>query len=374
MTEINKSSQQIIKESNMRMVFGLIHQHEVISRADIKKITSLSATTVSSLVEELIGENFVLECGMKETKTSGRKAIMLKIHSDGGYFIGLDVRKNHIFAQLCGLDFAIKESLEVSVKKGDSLVTGILHAVEHLGKGKRVLGVTLGLPGVIDPKTNTVISSTVLAIEDVKDIYSVLKEAMPDVNIYIKNNSGLVALCEREFGGHAQINNLISIDIDDGVGAGVLVDGVIYDGNDGFAGEFGHISVNLNGRKCSCGNYGCLELYASVPQILESTKTDSLRSLREKLDQNDEQVIKGLGEVSKALAFGINNIVNILNPELIVIGGDAPLLGERFLEMIKDVFFRISLIKDTDIVLSGLTENPVAMGGVRYAFDMIFSK
>lgn len=373
MIEINKSSQQIIKESNMKMVFGLIHKHDVISRADIKKITSLSATTVSSLVEELIGENFVLECGMKETNTSGRKAIMLKINSEGGYFIGLDVRKNHIFAQMCGLDFSIKDSVDVSVKKGESLVSGILHAAEHLGRGKRVLGITIGLPGVIDPKTNAVVSSTVLATEDVKDIYLVLKEAMPDVNIYIKNNSGLVALCEREFGGYAEINNLISIDIDDGVGAGVLIDGVIYDGN-GFAGEFGHISVDLNGKQCSCGNYGCLELYASVPQILEHTQTNTLCELKEKLDQNDEVAQKGLSDVSRALAFGINNIVNLLDPELIVIGGDAPLLGERFLEMIKGVFAQISLIQDTPIVLSNLTVNPVAMGGVRYAFDMIFGK
>lgn len=373
MTEISKSSQQIIKESNMRMVFGLIHKHEVISRADIKKITSLSATTVSSLVEELIGENFVLECGMKETKTSGRKAIMLKVNSEGGYFIGLDVRKHNIFAQLCGLDFSVKESMDVSVKKGESLVSCILHAAERLGSGKRVLGITIGLPGVIDPKTNTVISSTVLATEEIKDLYLVLKEAMQDVDIYIKNNSGLVALCEREFGGHDAINNLISIDIDDGVGAGVLMDGVIYDGS-GFAGEFGHISVDLNGKQCSCGNYGCLELYASVPQILENTQTKALSELREKLDKNDETAEKGLGDVSRALAFGINNIVNLLNPELIVIGGAAPLLGVRFLDMIQGVFSQIALMKDTKIVLSNLTVNPVAMGGVRYAFDMMFGK
>lgn len=373
MTEVSKSSQQVIKESNMRMVFGLIHQYGTISRADIKKITSLSATTVSSLVEELMDEGFVVECGIKETKTSGRKAIMLKVNSDGGFFIGLDVKKNSISAQLCGLDFASKESLEIPVGKDESFALGILRVIGLLGRGKRVLGITIGLPGVIDPATNSVLSSTVLATEDVKDVYLILKDAMPDANIYIKNNSGLVALCEREFGGYETISNLISIDIDDGVGAGVLIDGVIYDGG-GFAGEFGHISVDFNGRQCTCGNYGCLELYASVPQILSQTNTTTLSELKEKIEKNDTRATEGLSVVSKALACGINNIVNLLDPEVIVVGGAAPMLGDTFLNMIKEQFQKIALIKDKDIVFSRLSVNPVALGGVRYAFDMIFGK
>ncbi len=373
MLEISKSSQRFVKKSNMRMVFGLIHKYNVISRADIKKITSLSATTVSSLVEDLIDEKFVIECGVKETNKSGRKAIMLTVNSDGGYFIGVDVRKNHIFAELCGLDFSVKESIDVSIKKGEPLGLSILRAIHFLGAEKRILGITIGLPGVINQNTNVIISSTVLEICDVKDLYLILKEEMKDVDIYIKNNSGLVALCEREFGGHDKINNLVSIDIDEGVGAGVLIDGVIYDGS-GFAGEFGHISVDLDGEQCSCGNYGCLELYASMPRILENTQTNSLQELREKFDQNDEKIVCELSDVSRALAFGINNIVNLLNPELLVIGGSAPLLGERFLGQIKDFFAQIALIKDTRIVFSDFTGNPVTMGGVRYAFDMMFGK
>lgn len=371
MIEINKSSQQIIKESNMRMVFSLIHKHETISRADIKKITSLSATTVSSLVEELMGEGFVVECGMKETSTSGRKAVMLKVNSDGGYFIGLDVQKNRIEAMLLGLDFAVKETLEIPVVKGETLVLGIMRAISRISRDKKVLGITIGIPGVIDPKTNTLISSTVLAAEDAKDMYLILKEAMKDVNIFIKNNSGLVALCEREFGGYEDVNNLISVDIYDGVGAGILIDGVIYDGS-GLAGEFGHISVDFNGKRCSCGNFGCLELFASVPAILEKTNTSSLEELKIKLDEKDEKAQNELFEITKALSFGINNIVNLLDPELIVIGGSVRILGEHFLELIKTHFEEISLIKGKNIVFSNVSQNPVALGGARYAFDMMF--
>lgn len=371
MIEINKSSQQIIKESNMRMVFNLIHKHELISRADIKKITSLSATTVSSLVEELMGEGFVIECGVKETGTIGRKAVMLKINSDGGFFIGLDVQKNCITAALCGLDFTLKETMEVPVSKGETLVLAMMQVVSRLGRDKRILGITIGIPGIVDPKTNILISSTVLAAEDAKDMYLILKEALPDVHIFIKNNSGLVALCEKEFGGYEDISNLISIDIDDGVGAGILIDGAIYDGS-GLAGEFGHISVDFNGERCKCGSYGCLELYASIPAILKKADAASLDELRVKIDDEDEDTINALYNATKTLVFGINNIVNLLDPELIVIGGAVKTLGNRFLEIIRKQFREIALIKDKNIVFSEISVNPVILGGTRYAFDMIF--
>ena len=373
MTEINKSSQQNIKESNMRMVFGLIHKNEIISRADIKKITSLSATTVSSLVEELMQEGFVVECGMKQTSKSGRKAVMLRINSDGGFFLGMDVRKNAVIANLCGLDFEVKESIKLPIEEGQAMVMVMLHAIGRLTRGRKILGITIGIPGVIDPKTNSVISSTILDEDDANDMYLLLKQAMPNVNIYIKNNSGLVALCEKEFGCHNEINNLVSVDIDDGVGAGVLIDGAIYDGN-GFAGEFGHMSVDFNGSRCSCGNYGCLELYASIPRILDRTKTNSLEELRNKIDDKDKKVLSDLQLICRAIAFGINNIVNLIDPELIVIGGSAPLLGETFLDMIREYFEQISLIKNKNIVFSNLTVNPVALGAVRYAFNMTFGQ
>ncbi|MBQ7400211.1 MAG: ROK family transcriptional regulator [Clostridia bacterium] len=369
MTDTGKSSQQLIKEANMNLVFRLIHKNGAISRADIKKITSLSATTVSSLVEELIGEGFVEECGIKKTKSSGRKAVMLKVKADGGFFAGLDVKKNIIRADLYGLDFTLEKSIERSLSDGESLAMGIMQAIGTLSRNKKIIGVTIGLPGVIDPGTNSLISSTVLAADDVKDIYSILKEAMPDVDVYIKNNSGLIALAEKEFGNHGRADNLISVDINDGVGAGILVDGKIYEGS-GMGGEFGHMSVDFGGRKCKCGSYGCLELYASVPEILSLTETSSLGELAEKLSFGQKK--KEVLQVTRALAFGINNIVNLLDPEIIVIGGSVITLGEHFLDAIKESFREIALIKDKKIVYSDIKENPVTLGGVRFSFDRMF--
>ncbi len=371
--DANKSSQQVIKEANIRMIFRLIHKNESISRADLKKMTGLSATTVSTLVEELANAGLVAEAGIKETKTSGRKAVALKICSDGGYFVGLDVQKNNVVADVYGLDFSHKEHIEVSVSAGESFGTKIMNTISRATRGRKILGITIGLPGVIDPVTNTLISSTVLPAEDAKDIYGILKDALGGINVCLKNNSGLIALAEREFGGYIDTNNLISIDINDGVGAGILIDGAIYSGS-GMAGEFGHLTVDYNGERCKCGNFGCLELYASIPAIQEKTKTKSLPELVKKLSAGDKGCLETVKNVSRALAFGINNIVNLLNPELIIIGGAIKSLGEYFLDPLKEVTNQIALIKDTKIEFSKINGNPVTLGGAKYSFDEVFGK
>ncbi len=371
MTEIVKASQQLIKESNMRLVFRLIHKHGTISRADIKKITGLSATTVSSLVEELISEGLVNECGMKDSTTSGRKAVLLQVSADGGFFLGVDVQKNQIIADVYALDFTSVFHVAVPVVSGENLAMAIMRAIGLSTRNRRIIGITIGLPGVIDPESNTLVSSTVLHAEDAADIYKTVFEAMPQTKVYLKNNSGLIAYAEKEFGTHGLSNNLVSIDIDDGVGAGILIDGAIYAGG-GMAGEFGHISVDYNGKRCQCGNYGCLELVASLPAILEKTGCYSISQLRDKLDDGDENMKEIINGVAKALAFGINNIVNLIDPESIVIGGAIRFLGSHLLEPLKTYFEEISLIKNKIIEYSVLECNSVTIGGARFAFDDMF--
>ncbi len=204
-------------------------------------------------------KDYVAECGMKNTKSSGRKAVMIKVNSDGGFFIGLDVKNNLIEDSCYGLDFALAESISLPVLEGEKLALSVMQAVGRLSRERKISGITNGLPGVIDSVTNTLISSTVLNKDDADDIYRTLNEAMDGVFVYLKNYSGLIVLAEKEFGNHEHTENMISVDIADSVGAGILIDG------SDMAGKFGHMSVDFKGKRCKCGSYGCLELYASVP-------------------------------------------------------------------------------------------------------------
>ena len=369
MNENNKAYQQSVKESNMRVVFRLIHRNKMISRADIKKITLLSASTVSSLVEELIDDGFVTECGIKKTKSCGRKPVMLKINGDGGCFLSLDIQRKHITFEAFTLDYTLISSFSVDFSDSDNLSEVIIKALNDICKKHRILAITIGVPGVIDPVNNTLISSTVLSLENAKGLYLNISSAFKDIRVFLKNNSGLIALAEKEFGTHKETNNIVSIDINDGVGAGVLIDSSIYDGN-GVAGEFGHMSIDFMGKKCKCGGFGCLELYAGVPAILEQSGFRSVDELSEYL--NTTQDYSKLQTTAKALAFGINNIVNLLDPEVIVIGGKVRMLGDAFLALVKQYYSSIAFIKKKTIEFSSITGNPVTMGAAKYSFDMLF--
>ena len=372
MQELMKSSQQLIKESNRKLVFSLINRHGAISRADIKKITRLSATTVSSLAEELIVDGLVAEGGVKDSSTSGRKAVLLHVCPEGGAFIGLDIQKNRIIADAYGLDFSPTFHTAIPFADSEEWTAPLLQALSAAAQGRRVLGVTIGFPGVIDAAENTLVSSTVLDTEHAANIYQLVKELLPEVIVRLRNNSGLIAYAEKEFGAHGAVNNLVYIDIDDGVGAGIILGGAIYDGSNGMAGEFGHISVDYHGKRCKCGSYGCLEQTASVPAILEKTQCATLEQLRKKLDSGDAETLSLVDDTAKALAFGINNIINIIDPELIVIGGLIRELGTYLLTPLRQYISRISLLKNKPVEYSVLEGNLVTLGGARFSFDEMF--
>ena len=372
MQELIKSSQQVIKESNLKLVFGLIHKHGPISRADIKKMTGLSATTVSSLVEELLADGFVNEGGVKNSTTSGRKAVLLHVNPDGGYFVGIDVQNGAIVADTFALDFTEVDHMKVSTTSTEKIALGILRAISTASREKRILGVTIGLPGVIDTASNTVVSSTVIDAATANDIYQTVAEALPDAKICLRNNSGLIAYAEKEFGNHGEVSSLVSIEIDDGVGAGIILGGSIYAGANGMAGEFGHITVDYRGEKCKCGSYGCLELAASIPAMLAMTAENSIDDLAESLRGGNKIVIEIIDNVAKALAFGINNILNIVDPEFIVISGSVRVLGDYLLTPLKKYIKQIAFVKDKKIEYSSIETNAVTLGGARCSFDEMF--
>ncbi|MBR5505664.1 MAG: ROK family transcriptional regulator [Clostridia bacterium] len=372
MQELIKSSQQVIKESNLKLVFGLIHKQGPISRADIKKMTGLSATTVSSLVEELLADGFVNEGGVKNSTTSGRKAVLLHVNPDGGYFVGIDVQNGAIVADTFALDFTEVDHMKVSTTSNEKIALGILRAISTASREKRILGVTIGLPGVIDTASNTVVSSTVIDAATANDIYQTVAEALPDAKICLRNNSGLIAYAEKEFGNHGEVSSLVSIDIDDGVGAGIILGGSIYAGANGMAGEFGHITVDYRGEKCKCGSYGCLELAASIPAMLAMTAENSIDDLAQSLIGGNQIVIEIIDNVAKALAFGINNILNIVDPEFIVISGSVRALGDYLLTPLKKYIKQIAFVKDKKIEYSSIETNAVTLGGARCSFDEMF--
>lgn len=371
-------SQQHIKENHLKLVFSLIHEVDGISRADIKKLTKMSATTVSALVEELLGKGLITEIGMKSAKTSGRKAISLSVNPSGGYFAVVTVSGYHFRLSLFDLFFdeifSKKVRYDSSQPISDVLVGFLKENVTVEGYGE-LLGITLGVPAIIDSQQN-VVSSTVLNLISGDDFYRSVCRAFPDAKVAICNNSALAAYAEMEF-GEIDAENLISVDISDGVGASAIVGGAPFVGSAGMACEFGHVSVDMNGKKCRCGSRGCIETLVSVPAILEKAteicgREIAVGDLAEAVAKNSS-LTAYIDSVCNTLAFGINNLINIFDPEAVVISGDILTLGERFMVKLRSALSKLSLPgRDVIVEASTLGDNAEFKGGAKYIFDCLF--
>jgi len=372
------NSQQLIKENHLRLVFSLIHEVDGISRADIKKLTKLSATTISALVEELMEKGLVVESGTKSAGRSGRKAISLSVNPSGGYFAVVAVSGHHFRLRLFDLFFeeifSKKVRYDSSKQLSKELVDFLSQNVDISGYGD-LLGIAVGVPAIIDDNKN-IVSSTVLTVMPNDDVYGALQAAFEGCEIAICNNSAFVAYAELEF-GDTESDSLISVDISDGVGAAAIIDGTPFQGSAGMACEFGHVSVDMNGKKCRCGSKGCLETIISIPAILEKAseicKTNvDIETLAEAVAKNEE-LTGYIDYVCSVLAFGINNLINMFDPGAVVICGDILTLGERFIAKLRSRLKDISLPgREVSVTASTLGDNAEYKGGAKYIFDCLF--
>ena len=358
---------KLVKQSNLTLVFNLINENQPVSRASIAQATGLSPTTVSSLVDELISENMIEETGMGKLSGSGRKPIMLAVKAHGGCVAAVEIRDGGFELEMFDLEgeSILYRNCELSDFRdlGDVIACEIEKNCKSFG---RLLGICVGVPGVIDRKTKRV-RSTLIPIDRDNDFFDVLRARFPDIKVKLGNESSFCAYIEKSE-AKKEIHSLVYIDINVGIGAGIILEDRIFTGAFGNAGEFGHVSVDINGKICKCGNRGCLEVMANTPAICSAAGVASLGEI-------NEEKIGRLSDICKYLASGINNIVNIINPEAVVIGGEVTKLGKEFLEMLKRELAPIMFSADSEkfsIGFSSVSGNPVTRGAGRYLLDRIF--
>jgi predicted NBD/HSP70 family sugar kinase len=393
-------NQQLIKETNFTYVFNMIYKYRSISRAQLAKITHLSPTTVSSQVDELLQKKLVIETGISKMRTSGRKPIMLNINENGYYVVSIEMKEEGFDCCLYNLLCKKVDERRHGVKDFLYIYDELLGAVTEILKESHIpedklIGITIGVPGLIDYENQHIISSTVVPIEGNNDFFEKLQSRFHAIPVFMENESNLCAYAEKAFGNDGNIRNLFYIDVGKGIGGGIILDGNMYRGSFGLAGEIGHISIDFNGPRCKCGNKGCLEIMANIPSIIQKVifeimsgrettikevskndlnkiNTDVISYAAEMGDKLALEVIK---ENAGKLAFGINNVINLFNPQTIVIGGEVTKYGLSFLEEVKRQLHEIELkpnIPKINVRYSKLKENACTLGGACYMLDTIF--
>lgn len=376
-----KTSQQSIKEGNSRLIFNTLVDYQPISRAGIKKITKLSATTVSTLVEELIANGLVEERGLTDTSDVGRKGILLAVRNQGAYFLGVAISRSHVRCDLYDLSFNLITSIRPKFYSSEEMVDILLNFIKEakVKTDGRLYGVSIGVPAMVDDEAQRIISSTVLDIFPPDDMVDKVKKLVPDASVFMYNNSGFIAYSAKEV--HKDVSTLFSVDIGEGVGAGLVIDGELFTGRNGFAGEFGHISVDYNGKPCRCGSRGCIEGLVNVPTILEEIEKVSGKSCAtvqeglEILNSGNRAARTVLDDVAKILAYGLNGVINLFDPELIVISGEIKVFGDYLLKPLREHLAKMSLFANVvEVEMYSAEKNAVTLGGAYYAFKDYFGK
>lgn len=334
-----------VRATNLAVVLRHVRRNAPCSRADIAAVTGLNKATVSSLVADLIERRLVRESGLTEHRI-GRPATMLVL--DGTAYAGLGVTVAADQVTAVALDLAGEQLLSwrravppggaggaSSPGRLTSAVTTVVgRAVNRLtAAGRQVLKLTVGVPGLVDAD-GTVRLASDLGWHDV-DLRGEVIRALrkPGYDVVVENDANLAVLAEHRFGAHAATANLIHVTNAAGVGAGIILDGRLVRGGLGYSGELGHVEVEPGGPVCPCGRRGCLEAVAGAAAIVRQVRPDlagddtvldlaaEVEEVVRRAKRADRVTIEVLGRAGAQVGRALASTVNLLNPEVVALGG-----------------------------------------------------
>jgi len=362
---------KLIQELNRSIILRTIRHYGPISRSEIAKKNKISPTTVTAAVKELIRQGLVYEDGVG-VSTGGRKPVLVRFSSDSKFIIAVAITNSSIKIAEMNLEAKVRRQKIFPVYNLtgklviDYLLKSIGQFLEEYSDLTKCIGISIISPGIINVDKGIIYENIKLKLKNIP-----LKEMVGKqfkLKTWLENDANAIALAEKRFGAYRKFKNLIYITIGDGVGAGIIVNGSIFRGCRGGAGEIGHTSIDRNGIPCDCGNTGCLENYVSWPAICskvlssvaqgkptmmsELVKGDISRItpsiFRDALKKNDQLAKEIMKDTAAYLATGMVNLVNLLNPDIIILGGKVAYDNQFLLSQVKKLVFQKALNILTD--------------------------
>jgi N-acetylglucosamine repressor len=381
---MKKATRQHTKEHNRNLVLKTIFDHDNISRAEIARVTSLTRTTVSAIVTDLLEEGLVSEIGVGSS-LGGKSPILLSLADDSRYLIGLDLARNQFRGAIVNLRGKIREvvTLPVNSNNGDEALSLVYEILDQLMNASclPLVGIGIGTPGLVNITEGSVINAVNL---DWKDLpLARLMEERYHLPVYILNDSQAAAMGEYTYGtGHSSDSNLIVINARHGIGAGIVINGRLFQGDGGGAGEIGHVVVVPDGGQlCRCGNRGCLETVASTQALIKRVQTLVTQSIPTLLPQSPQEITldtieqafssgdhlarQAVLETGRYMGMAISSLVGTLNIQKIVLTGDMTRFGSPWLEAIQGMITQTTLSRlaqETQIEIGQLGGNNIILG------------
>ncbi|KZE71730.1 hypothetical protein AV654_05865 [Paenibacillus elgii] len=348
--KVIKGNLQLMKKINCSLILNMLLREGSLSRAEITQRSKLSATTVSSLVDELIHQGLIVEVGEKSSPGAGRRGIALEVSRDKGYIISISLGNNRFSGALVNFRNEIVCEYTQQVCKGNDQVLHFLKStVYHLLESgvvkdeQEVKGIAVATPGIIDENGETIVMSTLLKINNL-EVKKMLRREF-DYPVIVVNDVKAAAFAEY-YSGKRRSDNLAFLSLDDGIGMGLIIDGKVYNGYKGVAGEIGHIFVEPEGQLCNCGQIGCIETILTESAILLKAQNLACRQNAEKIPQSFDELL-AMYDKGEALAEEVlertcflfvhtllSVVISFISPEVVVLYGWIN-QSEKFMNALK---------------------------------------
>lgn len=372
-----------LRRHNRSLLLSKLYFDGPLSRHELSQLTGLSAATVSNVTAELGEERLITEAGQVESD-GGRPRVLLRVDPAYGHVAGVDIGETGVKIELFDLAMNRLATVDHPLPKAPDPAT----AVEQVTSGLRevfatagitdsaVLGVGIGVPGTVEQGARVLVHAPTVGWDAVP-LVSLLQDAGVSLPLFVDNGAKTQGQAEMWFGAGRGARHAVIALIGSGVGAAVVTDGTTYRGSTSSAGEWGHTTIAYGGHDCRCGARGCLEAYIGAGGVLARYR----RARGKEVPGEDEQAqfealleaaaksktaARVLDETAGYLGAGIANLINLFNPERIVIGGWAGLaLGEQLLPRIREAAGEHALrhpFSQTSIQLGSLGLDAVATG------------
>ncbi|MBE9912530.1 ROK family transcriptional regulator [Paenibacillus donghaensis] len=336
---MQKHDQDYIKRKNRATVFEMIKNNPPLSRAEIARLTGMSPTTISRIVSDLFHLDFMHEIE-QETSSVGRKAVLLQVNPRSVLSVGVEIDKTMIRIGVIDLDGKVIGSRTIERQKNEAaeatlgnIAAGINELIEAEDfDRRRIVGIGVGLPGIIDYASGTAVLSAQLGWKQT-DIAGILKK-LTGLEVAVDNELKVKSLAEHMYGAAKGSSRSVLIGFGSGVGSSLIIDGEIYRGESNSAGEIGHTVVDPGGILCECGKVGCLQTYIAEASLLEqSNKIKPIANLDELFQARRDGEFWAASIIDRAMTFiavTISNIACMYNPDTVILTGK---LVERFSEV-----------------------------------------
>lgn len=330
-----------IKQINAGRVYKLIDQKGPISRIDLSKESELAPASITKITRELIDAHLIHETTVQEAISRGRPAVGLQTNNIGWQFLSMRLGRGYLTIALheLGGEVLIDTKIDIHEIDQDDVLARLLFEIEeffqtYAAQLDRVTSIAITLPGLVNSEQGIVLQMPHYNVKNLAlgpEIYKAT--GLP---VFVANDTRAWALAEKLFGHSQDVDNSVLISIHHGLGAGIVLDGRVLQGRHGNIGELGHIQIHPNGKRCHCGNYGCLETVASSqairdqvksrilagePSCLEAIEDISIEDICAAAADGDPLAVDVIQQLGRYLGAAIAIVINLFNPDKVLIGG-----------------------------------------------------